>query len=233
MRDSYAWWQRFAQRTAAGAFSCFFTAPIAAIASLLVAGLTLWWALPVAAHHPFGGQTPASAIEGFLSGLGHPVIGPDHFVFVIAIGLLALTQKRGIVLPITFVLGTLAGTGWHLAAGELPGAEILISLSVVLLGLVLATGQAWPFAGLMTASAIAGICHGYAYGEAIIGAEMTPLVAYLLGFAVIQLMVALVAYGIGQKLLGEVATVDRSSLRCIGFSVLGAGAAFLSGVILG
>ncbi|NES66951.1 MAG: urease accessory protein UreJ, partial [Okeania sp. SIO2D1] len=40
-------------------------------------------------------------------------------------------------------------------------------------------------------AAIAGIFHGYAYGEAIIGAEMTPLFAYLLGFTVVQLLIAL------------------------------------------
>ncbi|MEO1093628.1 MAG: HupE/UreJ family protein [Cyanobacteria bacterium J06638_28] len=232
MRCSYVLWQQLA-RTTAAASSCLFPQRLAAIASLLLASGTLLFALPAVAHHPFGGETPVNALEGLMSGLGHPVIGPDHFVFVIAIGLVALTQKRGFVLPITFVLGTLAGTGWHLAAGDLPGAEMLISLSVVLLGVVLTTGQTWPFVGLMAISAIAGVLHGYAYGEAIVGAEMTPLVAYLLGFAVIQLIVALVAYGIGHKLLGEVATVDRSSLRCIGFSILGAGAAFLSGVILG
>ena len=34
--------------------------------------------LPAAAHHPMGGAMPATAMEGFLSGLGHPVIEPDH-----------------------------------------------------------------------------------------------------------------------------------------------------------
>jgi urease accessory protein len=36
----------------------------------------------------------------------------------------------------------------------------------------------------------AGIFHGYAYGESIIGAETTPLVAYMAGFACIQYSVA-------------------------------------------
>jgi urease accessory protein len=28
------------------------------------------------AHHMMGGRTPSTFVEGFLSGLGHPVIGP-------------------------------------------------------------------------------------------------------------------------------------------------------------
>ena len=37
--------------------------------------------------------------------------------------------------------------------------------------------------GLMS---ISGIFHGYAYGESIIGAEVTPIVFYLIGFSLIQ-----------------------------------------------
>ncbi|NEO88017.1 MAG: hydantoin utilization protein A, partial [Spirulina sp. SIO3F2] len=40
---------------------------------LLMAGLSvsaLWLATPAFAHHPFGGTTPASFMEGILSGLG-------------------------------------------------------------------------------------------------------------------------------------------------------------------
>ena len=42
---------------------------------------------PAHAHHPMGGATPANFSQGFLSGLAHPIIGLDHLVFVIAIGL--------------------------------------------------------------------------------------------------------------------------------------------------
>lgn len=48
---------------------------------------------PALAHHPFGGTTPSTWIQGFLSGMGHPVIGPDHFVFTIVVGLLATRLK--------------------------------------------------------------------------------------------------------------------------------------------
>ena len=44
---------------------------------------------PVLAHHPVAGKVPANFFEGFLSGLAHPILGPDHVAFVVAAGLLA------------------------------------------------------------------------------------------------------------------------------------------------
>ncbi|HET9176699.1 MAG TPA: HupE/UreJ family protein, partial [Pseudolabrys sp.] len=38
------------------------------------------------AHHVMGGRMPATFMDGFLSGLGHPIIGIDHFAAVVAVG---------------------------------------------------------------------------------------------------------------------------------------------------
>ena len=46
------------------------------LALLLLAPLAM--AGSAAAHHPTGGRMPANVLDGFLSGIGHPVIGPDH-----------------------------------------------------------------------------------------------------------------------------------------------------------
>ncbi|WP_242028453.1 HupE/UreJ family protein [Pseudanabaena sp. FACHB-2040] len=188
--------------------------------------------LPAQAHHATGGSTPTNAFTGFISGLAHPVIGPDHFAFVVAVGLIAAFSLRGIVLPIAFVLATLAGTGLHLLGLTLPGAEIGVSLSVVLAGVVLATNRKLgvePLAGL---GALAGLLHGYAYGEAIVGAEMAPLAAYLAGFAVIQLLVSLGVFWAGRRVF-NLSAGPSLNLRFAGFAIAGAGSAFLSSVLLG
>ena len=187
--------------------------------------------LPAQAHHPMGGTTPTTALAGFLSGLGHPIIGVDHFAFVVALGLIASFSRRGFVLPVAFVLATLAGTGLHLTGLDLPGAEVGISLSVVLAGAVLAAYRKLGAAVLAGLGAVAGILHGYAYGEAIIGAEMSPLVAYLAGFAVIQLVVAGSAFWAGRRC--QRAAEPLLTLRFAGFAIAGAGAAFLSSTLLG
>ena len=45
---------------------------------------------PAFAHHPFamaeGGEM--NGIQGLLSGMAHPLFGPDHFLFLLAIGFL-------------------------------------------------------------------------------------------------------------------------------------------------
>ena len=146
---------------------------------------------PVQAHHPLDGRTPSNFIEGFLSGLGHPIIGLDHLAFVVAIGVLALlTPRLGLLLPIAFSLATALGTVVHLEGMDLPVPELIISISVLTIGLALAINRQFNLLLLIILGAIAGLFHGYAYGESIFGAEMTPLVAYLLGFAAIQIIVS-------------------------------------------
>ncbi len=81
-------------------------------------------------------------------------------------------------------------------------------------------------AGLAVALfAAVGLVHGYALGESIYGAESTPLYAYLIGLAVIQCAVALVAMTIARKLAS--ATVEPAALRLIGAGIAGIGLAVL------
>jgi urease accessory protein len=186
------------------------------------------------AHHPFGGTTPTTAFTGFLSGLGHPVIGVDHFAFVIATGLLAaLYGKRGLLIPLAFVVTTLLGTGMHLQAMELPFAETVIAVSVVSVGILLAIPQRLQWLAVAAIAALAGVFHGYAYGEAIVGAEMTPLVAYLAGFATVQGAIALTIAVTAQQLWHNLDTTKALPLRFAGFTLAGVGLAFLSATVLG
>lgn len=207
--------------------------PQGCASALCLITLLVATAAPASAHHPFGGDTPQTWVEGFLSGLGHPVIGLDHLAFVIAAGLMAVGLGTwGWLLPLGFVLGTLGGTGLHLGGVDLPGLETVISLSVVTFGLLLAGGRRFPSALVLALGAIAGLFHGYAYGEAVIGAEMAPLAAYLAGFALVQGGIALGIWAIARRFL---ASPDRATLplRFAGFTLLGVGIAFFSTVLLG
>jgi len=49
------------------------------LAGLAVAAMT---ATPAFAHHPLGGGTPETFVHGVLSGIGHPMLGIDHFAFL-------------------------------------------------------------------------------------------------------------------------------------------------------
>lgn len=144
------------------------------------------------AHHPNGYMLPDSFYEGLLSGFGHPVIGLDHLSFIIAMGILSYSLKRRTLIPLAFVSSTLIGTVLHLNSVNIIAAELLIGLSVVLIGLALVWGiKIRNSIALIAVFTLSGTLHGYAYGESIIGAESTVLGAYLIGFTSIQMAICL------------------------------------------
>jgi urease accessory protein len=143
---------------------------------------------PAAAHHAMGGATPENFSQGLLSGLAHPIIGPDHFAFLVIAALLTFTLKPGprLTVPLAFVAATIAGTLLHLGSANIPLSEALVALSVIVGAVLVLSRRSMHALGLSALFAASGILHGYAYGESIVGAEATPILAYLVGFGIIQ-----------------------------------------------
>ena len=184
-------------------------------------------ALPIGAHahHAMDSATPASFIEGLVSGLAHPVIGLDHLLFILAMGAACFYFARSAGTVLTFVLGTLADTAVHLYSATLPYQEVWVASSLVLLGFLFFRGHG--FLRSKAAFALFGVCgivHGYAYGEAIIGAEPTPLLAYLGGFALVQLAIAFAGFAIARY-------AQRRNLA-VGATAFGAALSFAGVVFL-
>ncbi|HEU5017210.1 MAG TPA: HupE/UreJ family protein [Pseudolabrys sp.] len=190
-------------------------------AAILAVGLQ-----PAAAHHLMGGRIPATFTEGILSGLGHPIIGLDHFAAVVAVGCLAATHRSSVALAIGFVLAMIAGVAAHLHGGTVPAGETLAAISVVGLGVLLFRHDGISAPAALALFVLVGLIHGYLFGESIYGAEPTPLYAYLLGLAAIQSAVALGAMAIAQALMRK---SDRISvLRPIGTAIAGVGLTVLA-----
>lgn len=193
----------------------------------------LWGIEPAFAHHSMDSATPSNFWEGLLSGLAHPVIGLDHFAFVVAIALLSAFHPYGIAIPITFAIAAMGGTGIHLLTLDIPAVEIIIAASVLTVGTLLGMKEQPNLKLVAAIAAVPGIFHGYAYGEAIIGAETAPLLAYLIGFTAIQIAIASAAIGFVRKTLTACDRDPNLSLRFAGFTIGGIGAAFLASSILG
>jgi urease accessory protein len=144
--------------------------------------------LPAAAHHPMDGAMPETLWQGFASGIGHPVIGLDHLTFLLAAGVLAAALPRGEAFRAIagFLAAGMAGLTLHMAGIGLGMTEALVAASVLLAGLALLVTKRVSAPALLLGFPLAGLFHGHAFAEAVIGAEATPIIAYLAGLAVIQ-----------------------------------------------
>jgi len=183
-------------------------------------------AYPALAHHPMGGQTPDTLTTGLLSGLGHPVIGVDHLAFIVAVGIAAAFAGNRLLSPLAFVAATVVGCLLQVGGIALPAAEIVIAASILILGAVVLSGRMIGAPALLGLFAVAGLFHGWAYGTAIVGAEATPLLAYLLGFAAVQYAIVV---GAGYMVLRiwQAAGPEAIRPRLAGAVVAGVGFTFL------
>ncbi len=179
-------------------------------AAFLMAGIG-----SAAAHHPMGGVTPTTFMEGFLSGIGHPVIGIDHLAFIIAIGIAAAFVSGGIGIIAGFIAASSLGVLAHVIELNVPLVEMLVAVSVIVAGAALAIGLTSARAGWVLLAVIAGLFHGYAFGEAVVGAERTVIGAYLIGLAVIMAAIATVAMLVSRKFL-VAAEANPIGLRAAG-----------------
>ncbi len=186
---------------------------------------------PAAAHHPMGGQTPQTLLHGLLSGLGHPVIGPDHLAFIVAIGIAAALVPAGVGLIGAFIAASTAGVLVHLGAVNVPAAEALVAGSVIAAGALVASGRG-PGSGVwLGLAAVAGLLHGYAFGEAVVGAEQSVVGAYLVGLAIVAGSIA-VALMIVTRTMVERAVLSPAHLRTAGIMLGCVGVVMLAGSLV-
>lgn len=141
---------------------------------------------------------------GFLAGMLHPLTGFDHVFAAIAAGIWAFrTGGRAVYrLPAAFLGSMVLGAGVAGLGIHLPVVEPVVALSVIVLGVLVATKTRWSQAISLGLLASFGVFHGAAHvSEIAAGASVSAYIGgLLLGTAI------LLAAGIG---LGH-ATVDRA-----------------------
>jgi urease accessory protein len=195
------------------------------VISLVILTLIMTISSPVEAHHLMGGHTPTTFVEGLLSGLGHPVIGLDHFAFIVGMGIAAGALGLSFASPMLFIIASMVGVMLHVGGLSFQGSEVLVALTVLVAGATIALRRSlhrWFWAVMFL---VAGLLHGYAFGESIYDAEPSPLIAYLVGLSVIQAIIA----------LGFAFITQRSRMiepRLAGAAIAGIGFAILAGQIL-
>jgi urease accessory protein len=203
---------------------------VMAVAALAI----LPFAAPALAHHVMGGELPGTAWQGLLSGLGHPIIGLDHLAFTLGVGVMAYLMGAVVVLPLLFVAGTVLGCALHVRGYGLPASELAIAFTIAIAAGIVATRAKVPLALLAAVLVAAGLFHGYAYGESIVGAEPSPLAAYIIGFGAIQSCLAVASAVALRVPVGRNYVSEANAVRLAGGGLaLVAAAAFVNAALLG
>lgn len=188
---------------------------------LLAIALTI--AQPAWAHHVMDGKMPETFLQGLLSGFGHPVIGVDHLAAIVGVGILAALAGRSAAVVLAFSVAVIAGVGLHLTKVDLPASELFVGLTTLLIGALVIARQSMSSGLALLLFAVAGLVHGYALGESIVGAEPSPLVAYLLGLLVIQSTIGIVVYA-------AVRSLAQWPARTAGLTAMGVLVALAGGI---
>ena len=189
--------------------------PLSAALLLLLAG-----ASPAFAHHPFEGveASQLAPVQGLISGLGHPVLGPDHLLFLVALAFLGLKRPMRWVLPLLAV-----GLGGSLVSQLLPLAPSVSAIAEVGVALSLAV-EGLIGLGVLPAALLVPLIalHGYLLGSMVVGAEATPLLAYGAGLLISQGAVLLFATAASRQLSSWIGSQGR---RIAALAWIGIGAA--------
>ena len=196
---------------------------MAASRRLGVLAIMMVIAQPAWAHHPMGGKLPQTFLQGLLSGFGHPVIGVDHLAAIVGVGILAALAGRSAAVVLAFSVAVIAGVGLHLSGIDLPASELFVGLTTLLIGALVILRQSMSAGRALLLFALAGLVHGYALGESIVGAEASPLVAYLVGLLIMQSAIGVVVHA-------AVRGLARWPARTAGLTVAGVLVAVAGGI---
>ena len=102
-----------------------------------------------------------------------------------------------------------------------------MALSVVVIGIAATVRTTFPYAAIAALFAIGGAVHGYALGESIVGAESTPLVAYLIGLVAVQTALT-TGIAFAARRFAKASLIPSPQLRLAGLAVTVMGAATLA-----
>jgi urease accessory protein len=184
----------------------------------ITSAVYLLWATSADAH------VDQAEAAGFMTGLQHPWSGFDHILAMIAVGLWGaqLGNPALWILPVTFPMVMAFGAMMGLMGIPLPGIEIGIAVSAMVLG-TMVLGEVRP--KLVVAAVLVGvfaIFHGHAHGTELPPGQSGLL--YSMGFVI----ATGVLHGIGIAIgLIHRWQLGRIVLRCAGGFIAVMGVYFL------
>ena len=144
--------------------------------ALSILGVVLFFPIMSYAHEGSGG--------GFMSGLTHPVLGFDHLLAMLSVGILSAQMGGQAIwrVPLTFVLVMLFGGVLGINGVPLFSVELGIALSVFALGIAIALERKLSSLLAMVFVGFFAIFHGHAHGTEM--PSLSKPVFYACGFVI-------------------------------------------------
>lgn len=187
--------------------------------------LALLCAAPWAAAHEGGGMA-----GGFVSGFLHPLLGWDHVVAMVAVGLWGafLGMPALWLLPVVFPLVMAFGGALGVLGVPLPGVEIGIALSALVLGVMVAGALRPPLGVAAVIVGVFAVFHGHAHGTEL--PQAANPIAYSLGFVIATGLLHLGGIGLGAATRWP---AGRVAVRVAGALIASLGGLFLFQAVRG
>ena len=177
--------------------------------------------LPAEAHTGIG------AASGLVAGFSHPFAGLDHLLAMSAVGLWAasLGGRAMWTVPAAFVAAMAVGGGLGAGGFAFPAVELMIGLSVVALGALVALNIKVPAAAGMAIVAAFALAHGHAHATEM--PATTSALAYGAGFIAATAILHGFGMGLGLTLQRLVAPglsrIMGGAIAAVGLSLAFAG----------
>jgi urease accessory protein len=194
-----------------------------------IAALNFWIIMVTVLWPPYAwAHVGSGEAGGFITGLQHPVSGLDHVVAMIAVGLWGaqLGNPALWVLPVVFPMMMASGGMLGLMGIPLPGVEIGIAISAIVLGAMVFTEARLKIQLAMIIVAFFAIFHGHAHGTELPAGQSGLL--YSIGFVAATGCLHGVGIAIGMIYRWS---KGRLALRAAGAVVCVAGIFFLWGAL--
>jgi urease accessory protein len=158
-----------------------------------------------------------AAATGFATGLTHPVSGLDHVLAMVAVGLWGAQLGAPAIwlLPVAFPLVMAAGGFLGLVGLPLPGVEVGVAASALVLGAMIVLAARPPLWIALLLVGLFAVFHGHAHGTELPPGESGLL--YSIGFVIATGLLHAGGIGIG--------TVRRRPGGAAALRVLGSGVA--------
>lgn len=178
--------------------------------------LFLFWA-----GESYGLAHSAGTAGGFGDGLTHPVLGLDHLLAMVSVGMLSAQMGGRAIwtVPATFVGVMLVGGVVGMMGIPFFSVERGIACSVLLLGIAIAAKKKLPVWAAMIGVGFFALFHGYAHGVEMPSAARP--IFYALGFMSGTTLIHLLGVAIG--LLARRVPAGESLLRSGGGGIAATG----------